>query len=557
MFSILSALAAALSVASASAFAAPATFSNPAPISIPDSGMASLYPSQIEVSGVRGPIDQLVLGLNGVSHIRPKDLDVLLVSPSGRKSYVMSDVCGDASIVNRTWAFSRNTPGSFMGDDCPTGVYRDTDADIGAADVWPGAPPGDVGTLFNIASGDANGTWKLYVVDDTNVPIVPDSGSIQGGWSLELDVDEPDILIPAGGTSGPAAPYPATRSVSGLGDVITDVDVTVAPVFHRRPDDLDVLLVGPEGQRVMLMSDACGEPDLDGPLRLADEAVSSIPDADACAGGYRPTDHEPGEDLPAPAPPGPYATSLSAFDLTDPNGDWRLYVSDDSDGEYGWITDFVLGANPSFFLDIETRPKAKVAFGAAAATLTEGGATELSLVRTGAAELGGATVTVTSAPASARSGEDYKPVATTVEFAPGQTRKTISVEALADSVAEGEETLSLTIGERTGDAEPADPSTARVTIRDPAVSADTSAPQTEIVKGPRRKTSRRAARVRFRANEAARFECKLDRQRFKPCRSPGKLERLRPGRHRFAVRAIDRAGNVDPTPAVRRWRVVK
>lgn len=54
----------------------------------------------------------------------------------------------------------------------------------------------------------------------------------------------------------------------------------------------------------------------------------------------------------------------------------------------------------------------------------------------------------------------------------------------------------------------------------------------------------------------SRFECRLDRGKFKPCGSPRELKRLGKGKHRFVVRAVDRAGNVDPTPAKARWRIV-
>ena len=52
----------------------------------------------------------------------------------------------------------------------------------------------------------------------------------------------------------------------------------------------------------------------------------------------------------------------------------------------------------------------------------------------------------------------------------------------------------------------------------------------------------------------ARFECKLDKAPFKPCRSPFK-RKVKPGRHVFAVRAVDTAGKADPTPARFRWQV--
>jgi len=87
-------------------------------------------------------------------------------------------------------------------------------------------------------------------------------------------------------------------------------------------------------------------------------------------------------------------------------------------------------------------------------------------------------------------------------------------------------------------------------------------PETRITGGPAKKvvTRRSRAKVRFRFRSPgtpdARFECKLDRKRFRPCKSPQRL-RLKPGRHVFRVRAVDGAGNADPTPAKRRLRVVR
>jgi hypothetical protein len=90
---------------------------------------------------------------------------------------------------------------------------------------------------------------------------------------------------------------------------------------------------------------------------------------------------------------------------------------------------------------------------------------------------------------------------------------------------------------------------------------DTTAPDTTITKGPKKRitTSRRRVRVKFafRSSEPnSTFQCKLDNGAFKACSSP-KAYRLKPGRHKFRVRAIDAAGNVDPTPAVRKVRVIR
>jgi len=86
---------------------------------------------------------------------------------------------------------------------------------------------------------------------------------------------------------------------------------------------------------------------------------------------------------------------------------------------------------------------------------------------------------------------------------------------------------------------------------------DAAAPRTRIVKGPKKRTRKRRARFKLRASEAVtRFECKLDRSRFESCGPRQKL-RVEPGGHRFQARAVDLAGNVDPTPAGFRWKVLR
>jgi hypothetical protein len=85
---------------------------------------------------------------------------------------------------------------------------------------------------------------------------------------------------------------------------------------------------------------------------------------------------------------------------------------------------------------------------------------------------------------------------------------------------------------------------------------DTTSPQTRIVKGPGKKLAKRIAKFRFRSSEpGSAFLCKLDRRKATRCKSPRTYRRLKPGRHAFRVWAIDAAGNKDPTPAKRRFRV--
>jgi hypothetical protein len=87
------------------------------------------------------------------------------------------------------------------------------------------------------------------------------------------------------------------------------------------------------------------------------------------------------------------------------------------------------------------------------------------------------------------------------------------------------------------------------------VPADRQPPNTRIVKGPARDSYEREAKFRFASTEAqSSFQCKVDKGRWKGCRNPYKRT-VKPGKHVFKVRAIDRFGNVDPTPARFGWRV--
>ena len=51
------------------------------------------------------------------------------------------------------------------------------------------------------------------------------------------------------------------------------------------------------------------------------------------------------------------------------------------------------------------------------------------------------------------------------------------------------------------------------------------------------------------------FQCRLDGRSWQSCGSPKRYFGLSDGRHLFEVRAGDLAGNLDATPAARRWRV--
>ncbi|MBW8059971.1 MAG: hypothetical protein FVQ78_06475 [Solirubrobacterales bacterium] len=83
-------------------------------------------------------------------------------------------------------------------------------------------------------------------------------------------------------------------------------------------------------------------------------------------------------------------------------------------------------------------------------------------------------------------------------------------------------------------------------------------PQTRIRRRPRRRTRDRTPTFRFTSSRArSTFLCKLDRRRFRRCRSPFTTRRLSFGWHLFKVKARAANGRVDPSPASYRFKVVK
>ncbi len=86
---------------------------------------------------------------------------------------------------------------------------------------------------------------------------------------------------------------------------------------------------------------------------------------------------------------------------------------------------------------------------------------------------------------------------------------------------------------------------------------DIDPPETEITKGAPNKTEKTKLRFKFTSDEpGSTFECKADKKPFRSCSSPKKVKRLDEGKHKFKVRATDAAGNVDPSAAKDKFKVV-
>lgn len=156
----------------------------------------------------------------------------------------------------------------------------------------------------------------------------------------------------AGVGPGVGSVYPSNIPVSGFSGPLTKVTVRINGLSHDFPDDVELLLVGPTGVKLVLQSDALGGDATDNLTYTFDQAAATqLADAAAPAegGSVRPGNHAGNafEVFPAPAPAAPYLNpgpeaggtpgDLNNFNGTDPNGTWSLYVVDDEAVDAGSI----------------------------------------------------------------------------------------------------------------------------------------------------------------------------------------------------------------------------
>jgi uncharacterized repeat protein (TIGR01451 family) len=206
---------------------------NASSITIPDHGIATPYPATIAVSNLIGVVTKATVTLNGLSHSYPHDVSALLVSPAGGNVLLMSHTGGGHSLTNPiTLSFDDAATNALPNTDAlTTGTYRPS-AYPGTVAFPSPAPAGPYGSLLAAVDGrDPNGTWSLYVLDDTP----GDAGFIAGGWSLGLTTASllsPLADLAVGISSTPASlfvssPLTTTVWVTNLGpSTATGVMVT-------------------------------------------------------------------------------------------------------------------------------------------------------------------------------------------------------------------------------------------------------------------------------------------------------------------------------------------
>ncbi|HEY0427419.1 MAG TPA: M36 family metallopeptidase [Pyrinomonadaceae bacterium] len=183
------------------------------------------------------------------------------------------------------------------------------------------------------------------------------------------------ITIPGTGTGpGASAPYGTTITASGLTGN-KNIRLELTGLTHTFPGDIDVLLVGPGGQKFIPLSDMGGTTDIvSGNVQLVDTATASLPTGDGTIiGEFKPGDNTAGDTFTAPAPVAPYtspapvgtATFASTFGTTGSglNGVWTLYVMDDAGVDSGSMTGWKLTFESNDYVcALNTVPKSRADF---------------------------------------------------------------------------------------------------------------------------------------------------------------------------------------------------
>ena len=292
-----------------------------APDSLSDPG--SLVSMQ-HIAGAGAYVTRVQL-VTDIFHTRAADLDVSLISPSGRSIDLTTDNGGDADNVFRSW----------FQDKAATMATDATYVDHTPMALSPEQP------LARFIGDAANGQWRLHIVDDT----AGETGQL-AGWLLEVFTGScnrapgapPGFTAPAtitkSNTTAMSVPdlavVTSTIDVAGASPYLWDLDV-VTTISHTRPQALGVTLTSPRGTTVVLST---GNEGWVATTRWSDQGDRPV--TDIGVGGV------------ALVPEG----ALGALVGEDPNGSWTLTLYDttaagtlpDSGGLVSWSV--VLDALP-------------------------------------------------------------------------------------------------------------------------------------------------------------------------------------------------------------------
>jgi PKD repeat protein/subtilisin-like proprotein convertase family protein len=196
------------------------SYCNTSSIVIVDANRANPYPSTLTVStGISGPF-KVTVTLKGFTSLLLTDVDALLVGPGGQKVMLMSDVAGGDDFRNATVTYDDDASAQFPTGSTtgvlPSGAYRPLN--VGTPDAMPSPAPSEpyASSLIAFASTSPNGTWSLFLRDDT--VLGGGNGSVTGGWCVDIHATNAAPVARAGGPYTAAEGSPITFDGTGSTD---------------------------------------------------------------------------------------------------------------------------------------------------------------------------------------------------------------------------------------------------------------------------------------------------------------------------------------------------
>ena len=165
-------------------------FANDVPIhvldgpSLPSSVSASVYPSSIAVSGLKGAIRGVNLTLRNFGHDLPSDAQVL-VGPGGQTAIVMAGSGGANAVATATPRLDDEAaaPIPVVGP-LVSGAYQPRNIPGGDIAFTAPAPATSGNAALAVFDGaNPNGEWRLFVQDAYGPT---GDGYVPAGWELDI-----------------------------------------------------------------------------------------------------------------------------------------------------------------------------------------------------------------------------------------------------------------------------------------------------------------------------------------------------------------------------------
>jgi subtilisin-like proprotein convertase family protein len=222
-------------------------------------------------------------------------------------------------------------------------------------------------TTYTVTGTDGNGCQNTATTTITYGGVTPlvqsvtaTPATVCAGVNSSLNVTAGTVVNnpPAGGsisiptTLGSASPYPSTIAVSGLTGAVSNVRVTITNLAHDYPSDIDMVLFGPTGAHSIIFTDAIGTASVTNRTYTFQTGATVLPLTGSPASGtYGVVNGSAWSGTGTPSAVN--NTGLGAFNGTDPNGTWSLYVYDDvaqDGGSIGsWSLQITTGAAVSTY----------------------------------------------------------------------------------------------------------------------------------------------------------------------------------------------------------------